>query len=111
MQLKNAIKTCFTLILLLIVGGVSLTLRHRLECKIATEEMVSTADCEDICLLSPDQEKTRRNFTHFDIKDKQPWSTKLRKQMLVRMNNLVCIAYVTLSYKSADGDIGLSILI
>ena len=82
---KSGFHFCADHFFLLFVGGVSLTLRHRLECKIATEQMVSTAQIDDVCLLSPDQEKTRRNFTHFDIKDKQPWSSKLHKEMLVRI--------------------------
>ncbi len=61
-------------------GGMSLTLRQRLECKIKTEDIVSTIG-DDVCVLSPG-EKTK---SFFDVKDKLPWKTEERpnEQMLV----------------------------
>lgn len=65
-------------------GGVSLTLRHRLGCKIKTTETVSTvAEEDDICPLSP-SEKTKPGLFQF-ANQKLPWRKEEEpiKQMLV----------------------------
>lgn len=64
----------------LLVGGVSLTLRQRLECSIKTvESVVSTIDDEDICPVSP----VGKMF--LAPQEKAPWmrEEKTIKQMLV----------------------------
>lgn len=68
----------------LCIGGVSLTLRHRLECKIKTVDTVSTVDNSDLCPLSPTV-KSEQFLCKFDVKDKLPWLREKEtfKQMLV----------------------------
>ena len=51
-------------------------------------DMVSTAVRDEVCPLFPtplESDKPRLNFTHFDIKDKLPWTDKPHKEMLVSM--------------------------
>ena len=68
------------------VGGVSLTLRHRLECKIRTVETVSTVDSSDTCplTLSP-KEKPLQFGSQFGVTNKIPWKREdeTHKEMLV----------------------------
>ena len=73
--------TCISLL-----GGVSLTLRHRLACKIRTVDSVSTTDDSDICQLSPSEYGAPKQFSAlYENKDKCPWSREKETslQMLV----------------------------
>ena len=67
------------------VGRVSITLRHRLECKIVTAGTVSVQDEDDVCPVSLPKEKHKSH--PFEMKDKQPWikANTPHKEMLVSM--------------------------
>ncbi|XP_064384168.1 NAD kinase-like [Halichondria panicea] len=66
-------------------GGVSLTMRLRIECSIVTDHSVTTKTAEE-CLLSPDQSLTQNTFSL----PRKKWNKKLEmsKGILV-MNDLV----------------------
>ena len=66
------------------LGGVSLTLRHRLECKIKTADIVSVDSSDDMCPLSP-SEKPLQFASLLSAPNKAPWKKQdeLHKEMLV----------------------------
>ncbi len=69
----------------MLTGGVSLTLRLRLECKIRTMDTVSTVESiDDTCPVSPN-EKPLQFVSHFDLPNKASWKREdeTHKEMLV----------------------------
>lgn len=70
-------------------GGVSLTLRLRLECSIKTAESVSTVDDQEICPVTPVEK-------FFASKEKAPW---MREETTIKHMLVMFLAYGTIIHR------------
>lgn len=79
-----------------------MTLRHRLECKIKTADIVSVDSSDDICPLSP-SEKPLQFAALLSAPDKAPWKKQdeLHKEMLVCGVSGYCLLSLCLSSTNA----------